>query len=193
MKHSKTLMILTLGFTVSSLPALAISGLGDGLQKAPAGLSLQVDDADLLGKRGRGRGRGGSDSSGGGHGGGSDDGSGGSSGGSGKSGGHGGRPRTPGGSGCDDPGDILEHPECSAGSASSGGAFGGTSGATSMQSSVSSVEVSASGNIEIRYTNGWKEELENGRYELKNANNRTVVQRRATAADVARMRAIAGL
>ena len=27
-------------------------------------------------------------------------------------GGHGGRPRTPGGSGCDDPGDIPEHPEC---------------------------------------------------------------------------------
>lgn len=29
-----------------------------------------------------------------------------------RGGGHGGRPRIPGGSGCDDPGDILEHPEC---------------------------------------------------------------------------------
>lgn len=28
------------------------------------------------------------------------------------SGGHGGRPRVPGGSGCDDPHDIIEHPEC---------------------------------------------------------------------------------
>ena len=26
--------------------------------------------------------------------------------------GHGGRPRIPGGSGCDDPHDIVEHPEC---------------------------------------------------------------------------------
>ena len=27
-------------------------------------------------------------------------------------GGHGGRPRVPGGSGCDDPHDVVEHPEC---------------------------------------------------------------------------------
>lgn len=27
-------------------------------------------------------------------------------------GGHGGRPRIPGGSGCDDPQDVIEHPEC---------------------------------------------------------------------------------
>ena len=54
------------------------------------------DDDDNRG-RGRGRGRGGRDNS-------NDDNNGG---GSGRD-----RPRIPGGSGCDDPGDIAEHPEC---------------------------------------------------------------------------------
>jgi hypothetical protein len=53
---------------------------------------------DLVERRGRGRGRGGDDAR--------DDRPGGGG------GGHGGRPRIPGGSGCDDPGDIIEHPEC---------------------------------------------------------------------------------
>ena len=56
---------------------------------------------------------------------------------------------------------------------------------------VRSVEVSANG-IEVRYSTGWKEELEAGRYELKDPNNNTVVERPATRADVDRMRRIAG-
>ena len=89
------------------------------------------------------------------------------------------RPRIPGGSGCDDPHDIIEHPECRPG------------GVTRLNSQVSSVEVYPNGNVEIRYANGWKEALENGRYELKNANNRTVIERRATAADMARINGLA--
>ena len=50
------------------------------------------------------------------------------------------------------------------------------------------VEVERRGfNIEVRYDDGWKEEIENGRYELKDPNNRTVVERAATFADRARI------
>jgi hypothetical protein len=53
------------------------------------------------------------------------------------------------------------------------------------------VEVSGSA-VEVVYDTGWKEEIENGRYELKDPNNNTVVQRRATSADRDRMLALAG-
>jgi hypothetical protein len=53
------------------------------------------------------------------------------------------------------------------------------------------VEVSGSA-IEVIYDTGWKEEIEAGRYELKDPNNNTVVQRRATSADRSRLRALAG-
>ena len=53
------------------------------------------------------------------------------------------------------------------------------------------VEVSG-GAIEVTYATGWREELAGGRYELKDPNNNTVVQRSATAADVQRLRALAG-
>lgn len=46
-------------------------------------------------------------------------------------------------------------------------------------------------NIEVRYTNGWKEEIEFGRYELKDPFNRTVVERPATSSDLQRLRAVA--
>ena len=76
------------------LPAVA-SGLDAGprLAGAPdlAGLALGGDIHD---RRGRGRGRG-------------EEARGGD-----RDGGHGGRPRIPGGSGCDDPWDVIEHPEC---------------------------------------------------------------------------------
>ena len=50
------------------------------------------------------------------------------------------------------------------------------------------VEVERRGfNIEVRYDDGWKEEIENGRYELKDPNNRTVVERAATFEDRARI------
>ena len=47
------------------------------------------------------------------------------------------------------------------------------------------------GGIEITWGNGVKEEIEGGRYQLKNAAGRTVVERTATAADRARLRAAA--
>lgn len=46
--------------------------------------------------------------------------------------------------------------------------------------------------IEIRYSRGWKEEIENGVYELKDPANRTVIERPATAADWDRLVATAG-
>jgi len=52
------------------------------------------------------------------------------------------------------------------------------------------VEVEGS-KIEIVFPDGWKEELENGIYELKDPSGRTVVERPATPEDVARMRDIA--
>jgi hypothetical protein len=54
-----------------------------------------------------------------------------------------------------------------------------------------SVEVSGQG-IEVRYATGWKEEVEGSRYELKDPNNNTVVERPATAADRDRMLSLAG-
>lgn len=48
------------------------------------------------------------------------------------------------------------------------------------------------GNIEITYSNGWKEEIEAGRYELKDAFNRTVVERPSTAEDRRRLSSVAG-
>jgi hypothetical protein len=50
----------------------------------------------------------------------------------------------------------------------------------------------AGANIEVRYDTGWKEEIEGGRYELKDPNNNTVVQRPATSEDSSRLMALAG-
>ncbi|WP_238367689.1 hypothetical protein [Mesobacterium pallidum] len=44
--------------------------------------------------------------------------------------------------------------------------------------------------IEARYSTGWKEEIENGRYELKNPAGRTVRERMATEEDMARLSAL---
>ena len=49
------------------------------------------------------------------------------------------------------------------------------------------VEV-AGNSIEVVHPDGTKEEIENGRFEQKNAAGRTVVERPATQADVARLR-----
>lgn len=43
----------------------------------------------------------------------------------------------------------------------------------------------------MTYSDGWREEVENGRYELKDAKNRTVVERPATRQDYNRLGAIA--
>ncbi len=99
------------------------------------------------------------------------------------------KPRIPGGSGCDDPGDIAEHPEC-------GGAAGGATGGVGGQSEFfladgTKVEISNGGlNIEVKYTDGSKEEIQFGRYERKDTNNNTVEERAATSADVARLQAL---
>jgi hypothetical protein len=41
--------------------------------------------------------------------------------------------------------------------------------------------------LEVEYADGWKEEIENGRYELKDPGNETVVERPATQADIDRL------
>jgi hypothetical protein len=46
--------------------------------------------------------------------------------------------------------------------------------------------------IEVVYNTGWTEEIEAGRYELKDPNNNTVVQRPATGADRTRLLALTG-
>ncbi len=59
--------------------------------------------------------------------------------------------------------------------------------------SARTVHVEISGNnVEVRYSDGWKEEVENGRYELKDPNNNTVIQRQARQSDLARLRKLAG-
>ncbi|MDW6022398.1 hypothetical protein SAZ10_11600 [Mesorhizobium sp. BAC0120] len=52
------------------------------------------------------------------------------------------------------------------------------------------VEIAGS-NIEVVHANGFKEELENGRYEKKDAAGKTIVERAATAADIKRLTAMA--
>ncbi|MEE8444714.1 MAG: hypothetical protein V3S44_05150, partial [Alphaproteobacteria bacterium] len=41
--------------------------------------------------------------------------------------------------------------------------------------------------IEVTYSDGWKEEIENGQYEMKDPNGNTVIERPATAADRSRL------
>jgi hypothetical protein len=48
------------------------------------------------------------------------------------------------------------------------------------------------GNLEVLYSTGWKEELQSGRYELKDPNNNTVVERPARQSDIDRLQEIAG-
>ena len=43
--------------------------------------------------------------------------------------------------------------------------------------------------IEVTYTDGWKEEIESGRYQLKDSHNNTVIERPATSSDYARLAA----
>lgn len=70
----------------------------------------------------------------------------------------------------------------------SGTAGGGTVGGGAAGSRPTEIERSARG-IEVSYADGWREELENGRYELKDAQGRTVVERRATTEDMQRLSA----
>ena len=56
---------------------------------------------------------------------------------------------------------------------------------------IAKIERSSAG-LEIVYATGWKEEFESGRYELKDPNGNTVVERTATEQDRARMTRLAG-
>lgn len=95
---SLTALSLALSLALTAMPALAdVRGGSTGISIATFADHAGTDEA--FDRRGRGRGRGGDDRRA------DDDRRGGG-------GGHGGRPRIPGGSGCDDPGDIPEHPEC---------------------------------------------------------------------------------
>ena len=53
------------------------------------------------------------------------------------------------------------------------------------------VEINGS-NIEVLHPDGSKEEIEDGRYEKKDPSGRTVIERRATESDRARLRAMIG-
>lgn len=56
----------------------------------------------------------------------------------------------------------------------------------------SRIEIAGRNAIEVSYASGWREEVEAGRYELKDPSNRTVVERRATGADLDRLMGLAG-
>lgn len=56
--------------------------------------------------------------------------------------------------------------------------------------SVRKVESQANA-LEVVYSTGWREELANGQYELKDPDNNTVVKRAATQKDLSRLRALA--
>ena len=83
----------------------------------------------------------------------------------------------------DDSDDDSSDDSSSDGSSSSSG---GTTGGSSDGVGVSKIEVSSSG-VEVEYSDGTKEEIENGRYERKNSAGRTVEERPATQADIDRL------
>jgi hypothetical protein len=55
----------------------------------------------------------------------------------------------------------------------------------------SKVEISGH-DIEVTHADGWKEEIDNDRYEMKDPNNNTVVERAATGEDRSRLEGLAG-
>lgn len=65
----------------------------------------------------------------------------------------------------------------------------GRDGAEHVGATGDKVEVRGN-DIEVVHANGVKEEIENGRLEVKDADGNTIVERRATAADIARLRAL---
>jgi hypothetical protein len=66
----------------------------------------------------------------------------------------------------------------------------GRHGAEHIGRNGAKVEINGN-NVEVVHASGIKEEVENGRYELKDAAGRTIVARRATAADIARLAGLA--
>lgn len=74
----------------------------------------------------------------------------------------------------------------SSSSSSSGGTSSSSTDGSNGSVTVSKIEVSSAG-VEVRYSDGTKEEIENGRYERKDAAGRTVEERPATQADLDRI------
>ncbi len=158
---------------------LSFDGVGPKLTVASA-----LADSDHSGSGGGddggggGRDSGGSDSSG--HGGGDDDDGGGDD--------HSG----PGGGGNDDDNGGDDH----GGRDGGGGGRGGNDDADDDEdhhvNRVTGDRVEVDGNnIEVIHPDGTKEEIENGRFEMKDARGRTIIERRATRADVNRLMALA--
>ena len=79
----------------------------------------------------------------------------------------------------DDEGDDGEASGATPTRGNSGSASGSDSGSYTPSGAISRIEVSSSG-IEIRYANGAREEIQNGRYRVRDENGNRVVQRRAT-------------
>jgi hypothetical protein len=72
-----------------------------------------------------------------------------------------------------------------------GGDDGGDDGEHVNSATGDKVEIDGS-KIEVEHPDGTKEEIERGRYEMKDASGRTIVERPATDADRARLEAMAG-
>jgi len=89
----------------------------------------------------------------------------------------------PGGSGCDSRADAAEDAECAAGSPPA-------TDTTPADHRIAKIEVSGD-DIEVRYGDGTREGIENGRYERKDARGRTVEKRAATDADIDRLASLA--
>ena len=64
----------------------------------------------------------------------------------------------------------------------------GQGGAEHVGSGGTRVEINGN-DIEVVHSSGIKEEIENGRFEMKDASGRTIIERPATAADIARLEA----
>ena len=150
--------------------AMCISPVGLTLDRAGLHLGTSYVFAKDGGSDG---GHGGSGSGGGDHDGGGHDGGGHDGGGGGDSGGDGGGNSGRGGNDDDGADDN-----------------GGRHGAEHVGRTGAKVEVSGRG-IEVVHASGIKEEIENGRFEMKDASGRTIVERPATAADRARLAALA--
>ncbi len=161
---------LKLGGIVGMAAVLAAAPLSvrmeNGLGVPSISLSAALAKSGNSGSGNSGSGNSGSGSSGsGGHSGGSDD-----------SGHH-----------SDDDDDDSDHHSGYDDSGHHGGTpTGGTNGGGL---SVAKIESSAAG-IEVTYSDGSREEIENGRYEAKNSAGRTVMERPATQADIDRLNAL---
>lgn len=75
----------------------------------------------------------------------------------------------------------------SSGNGSSGSGSSGNGGSAN-RSGIIKIELTATG-VEIRYADGSREEIKKGRYTFRAATGKIVVSRRATGADLARLRA----